>query len=634
MLTVLLVLPRPIHALLATATCFLAAAVVPLNEPLRLVAAPAIQRSDNSEAASSPLFYEVGSSTTVYVNLIEGRLHFYTNGLPEAQASIVGAPADRNTQRWLGALPFLLRPDSGNALLVGFGGGLAIEGVPSDVGQIDVVELEPEVIAANRAVGALRGNDPSRDDRVTIYINDARNALVLSDARYDAIISQPSHPWTPGAANLYTREFFALARSHLTEDGVFVQWINSTFITEDLLRSLCATLLAEFDHVRLYRPDPTELYFVASNRAFADEQSLAREADRLAHFAAIGLPAWEDLLVALALDERGVEQLAQDARPNGDDHNLMAFRSRSQADGLDAAALDAILLPLDPLTEILTRDGTAINIGYLATRLVATGFQRRALALAQSVDEPGAREFIHAIGLRYYGQMEQADSALAHTIAADPQNQQALYAYVTPYLGTLASGQAPVGVAEAAGRLSGSAAAVLAGWRLGQQGQWASLQELDDELAGAGQSDLWRPQAVKLRLDWRVQISAATGNPEVARDALTIADSLLPVYQSADILALRAAAAHLSGDTLSFAESVRALSIHAREKLARARAGEYDISPGEARLLMRRLQGMTSELRVVRPNSAERIGPVVRHSELTVRLLAQYSQTNGASRPQ
>lgn len=91
-------------------------------------------------------------------------------------------------------------------LVVGFGGGVALEGVPSTVERIDVVELEPEVIVANRRLTGMRDNDPLADPRFNIVINDARNALRLTGKTYDAIVSQPSHPWTAGASHLFTRE--------------------------------------------------------------------------------------------------------------------------------------------------------------------------------------------------------------------------------------------------------------------------------------------------------------------------------------------------------------------------------------------------------------------------------------------
>ena len=71
----------------------------------------------------------------------------------------------------------------------------------------------------------------------------------MGSQRFDAIISQPSHPWTAGASHLFTQEFFSLVRSRLHADGVFVQWMGLRFVNEALLRSLLATLLAVFPRI-------------------------------------------------------------------------------------------------------------------------------------------------------------------------------------------------------------------------------------------------------------------------------------------------------------------------------------------------------------------------------------------------
>ena len=103
--------------------------------------------------------------------------------------------------------------------MVGLGGGVALEGLPRTVISVDVVELEPEVVNANLSISARRAIAPLNDPRINIIINDARSALALTNKRYDAIVSQPSHPWTAGASHLYTREYMELARRHLTGKG-------------------------------------------------------------------------------------------------------------------------------------------------------------------------------------------------------------------------------------------------------------------------------------------------------------------------------------------------------------------------------------------------------------------------------
>ena len=116
--------------------------------------------------------------------------------------------------------------------------------------EIDIVELEPKVIAANETIADERNIDPLSDSRIDIIVNDARNALRLTDRVYDIVVSQPSHPWTAGSSHLYTREYMALVKSRLANNGVFLQWIDTRFLSEDLLRSLAATLSSVFPHVR------------------------------------------------------------------------------------------------------------------------------------------------------------------------------------------------------------------------------------------------------------------------------------------------------------------------------------------------------------------------------------------------
>ena len=89
--------------------------------------------------------------------------------------------------------------------------------VPTSIERIDVIELEPEVLDANRASSrralarsARRSARPHPPERR------AQRAAARRRTRFDAIVSQPSHPWAGGAAHLYTHEFFELVSSRLT----------------------------------------------------------------------------------------------------------------------------------------------------------------------------------------------------------------------------------------------------------------------------------------------------------------------------------------------------------------------------------------------------------------------------------
>ncbi|HXV37054.1 MAG TPA: fused MFS/spermidine synthase [Myxococcota bacterium] len=169
-------------------------------------------------------YYGVGRSSTVLLFDEGDSWRLVTNGQPESTIDRQRPlPDSFATARWLGLLPALMRPEARSMLMIGLGGGLSLESVPSSFESINTIELEREVIEAHRALAPLRGFSPISDPRVRMVVNDARGALMLTDARFDAIVSQPSHPWTAGASHLYTREFFELVSDHLAPNGVLVQ---------------------------------------------------------------------------------------------------------------------------------------------------------------------------------------------------------------------------------------------------------------------------------------------------------------------------------------------------------------------------------------------------------------------------
>ena len=300
--------------------------------------------------------------------------------------------------------------------MVGFGGGVVLEGVPPSVDRIDVVELEPKVIEANRLLEGRRNVDPLVDPRFNIIINDGRNALRLTNKTYDAIVSQPSHPWTAGASHLFTREFVVDVKNHLNDGGLFVQWMNSEFVDEGLLRTLAATLAAEFENVRLYHPSAQVLMFLASEAPLDVELQLARTGrpliDDVMHFSRLGLNGVEDLLTAMAMDDEGVRSFAQRAEISTDNNNLMATRSRARADGLMLSDLVELFEPYDPLLRagswIHAQMGDQLDYGYITRRLVRMGQVPRATSLAEVIPDFSSQFEAYGLLFQANGQTEQA----------------------------------------------------------------------------------------------------------------------------------------------------------------------------------------------------------------------------------
>ena len=321
--------------------------------------------------SSDIVYYGVGRSSTVL--LFDNKSHFSirTNGLPEAIITAKGASTSGlNSQMLLSVLPVIARPEASNLLVAGFGGGVVVERVPPSIEEIDVLELEPKVIEANQLISHRRQYDPFADHRINIIYNDARSALQLTDKRYDIIVSQPSHPWTAGASHLYTQEFMQLAEQHLTKNGVFLQWMNTDFTSEHLLRSLTATLTDTFKYVRVYQFYPKVLSFLASNHELEPEKHILKTGqpftDNQHYYNDINVSSAEAVLAGLAFDDQGARKFSQTGRIITDDFNILGTRSALAIDSkkvLSEQRLQEIILEHSPLYSAESWVYTDLNSG-------------------------------------------------------------------------------------------------------------------------------------------------------------------------------------------------------------------------------------------------------------------------------
>lgn len=464
--------------------------------------------------------FGVGRSATVLLVDKGANWRLTTNGLNEAVIDRPGArPGQAITTRWLAVLPVLARPSARSLALVGLGGGLTLQAVPSSVESIDVIELEPEVVAANRAVAQDRDSDPLADPRVRIHVNDARGALLLTRARYDVIVSQPSHPWTAGASHLYTREFFELVRERLTPDGVFSQWIGMRFVDEPLLKSLVATLLDVFPNVRVYQPTPVSLVFLASPAPLAlEDRAEAVLASAPDDYAQYGLSTVEDLAAGLVLDEAGSRAFAAGAAVNTDHRNRLAARSpRLGSKSLGVGLRQSVFAPFDNLPE----RSAALDRGYVFRRLQVAGRPARATVFAEALTDPAERVAASAWVDMQSQRPIMAARRFRQALSVDPSSIEARAGLLWLARRQLEAGEGDP-LLEELGPLDAASTAVVAGWIAQAAGDWSALEALDGQLAQAGPRHPLLTEATRLRAAWRMQ----SGEPARAAEAVGILDAI------------------------------------------------------------------------------------------------------------
>ncbi len=558
-------------------------------------------------------YYGVGRSATVLMLERDGYFYLRTNGLPEAATDLKGAPPSKHTQRLLAALPVLARPDTKSMLIVGFGGGVVAEDLPTSLAEVDIVELEPKVLEANRSISEERNIDPLQDPRINLVINDARNALRLTDKHYDAIVSQPSHPWTAGASHLYTREFMRLAKSRLGSDGVFLQWMNTQFVSESLLRSFVATLLDVFPHVRAYQFDANILFFLASESQIDPEAQMLATGEpfksHLDEYKRKGIGSVNDLVAALAWDETGLGRLAADAPLITDNDNRMAMQS--------AAAFEDSALPNSRLQELIGQYGSlfdaqsdihqkmafAIDFVYVADRLEMIQARGLSTSLADTLlkNRNPTSLLLRAKILQKQSQGPRADQMLMAALESEPDNPIASYLLLKNRGDAVLDGSLPQRIRPYANNLTDVASAVIESMEFAERRDLSHARNKDDLLAQAAPYDQWYLNAAKLRADWRIMATRMGESSDYAAAALAIIDEVIALRQDINFYGMRMAAAFLADDYDAVVETARRMVWLVRQGLEfQTGASSRGMSATELSNMLLRLESMQTGLSVVR----------------------------------
>lgn len=181
---------------------------------------------------------------------------------------------------WRLAEVFCPRLDRG--LFLG-GGGFAM---PEDFvrrhpdATVDVCEIDPVVIRLGRRFFRL-----DEFPRIAVFACDARRFLVDHDERYDLIFGDVYHGVRNIPSHLVTSEFFALVKSRLSDDGLYLMNIISPLQGEhaQLFHAILMTLRTHFAHTEAYAmnpastTEPQNILLLAATRQPARQHAMPAE---------------------------------------------------------------------------------------------------------------------------------------------------------------------------------------------------------------------------------------------------------------------------------------------------------------------------------------------------------------------
>jgi len=287
------------------------------------------------------LYYRDGKSASISLTAHGSRLAIATNGKPDAAIEMnPDAPptTDEITMVMAAALPLAYNPDAKKVANIGLGSGLTTHTflADPDIERVDTIEIEKAMVEAAHGFGD-RVARAFVDPRSRIHLEDAKTFFSLQQRKYDVIVAEPSNPWVSGVASLFSEEFYRTVPNYLTDDGVFVQWLQLYEFNDQLAHSVLRALSQTFDDVAVYNTDDTDVLIVAKANGALRRPNFDRvlRGTLGADLAVVGLKSDDDFLVRKSGSMPLIEAvLAQSTIPANSDYfpflDLHAGRARYQ----------------------------------------------------------------------------------------------------------------------------------------------------------------------------------------------------------------------------------------------------------------------------------------------------------------
>lgn len=194
------------------------------------------------------LFYDEGEAATVMVLKYPGEdtRSLMINGHNTAFTN----RRDLSVNRQLGYMPYILHPDPKNAFVIGFGLGVTAHTLTRPyIQQVDVAEIVPGVIRA-APVFQKWNHNVQNHPKATLFDEDGRSLLYMSDNKYDIITSNAIHPRLSN--NIYTRDFYEICQKRLADGGIVCQWIPQNWMTGTEYKSLLKAFTDVFPYCTLW----------------------------------------------------------------------------------------------------------------------------------------------------------------------------------------------------------------------------------------------------------------------------------------------------------------------------------------------------------------------------------------------
>jgi spermidine synthase len=276
-----------------------------------------------------------------------------TNGHPMSSTELFS----QRYMRAMAHIPLLAIENPSRVLVLCYGVGNTAHAAslhPS-VQRVDVVDLSRDILQHSTYFKEFN-HDVLHDSRVAVYVNDGRAHLRMEEpGTYDLITLEPPPIVHAGVAALYSREFYASARSRLTPRGYISQWLPVFGVPNGIILSMIRAFIDVFPNAVLLSGANTNLLLIATNgarneidpgrlaAALAKAPSVRHDLERL------DLGTLREIVGTFVAPQATLASATRDAIPITDDRPIQEYGRRSLLD-FGEGGIDPALIAVDQVT--------------------------------------------------------------------------------------------------------------------------------------------------------------------------------------------------------------------------------------------------------------------------------------------
>jgi spermidine synthase len=269
-----------------------------------------------------PFYYE-GVDATVTLRQYHTYIALNINGHNTAYTSL----KDQIVNRMLGYVPYMVHPQPERALVIGFGLGFTVESlIQPEIDTVDVAEICTGVIKSGLFMNWWN-NAALRHPKVHCYLEDGRELLFKTKARYDIITSNAVHPRLSN--NIYTQDFYELCKNRMNKGGIMCQWATPNWMNEMEFKAQMKAFVNAFKYCQLWYINEYTIILIGSEEPIYINYQLIsqrfKDAKVKADLLNINMTEPFEFVSQFSMERNELMKYCQDTPSNTDDWPIIEF---------------------------------------------------------------------------------------------------------------------------------------------------------------------------------------------------------------------------------------------------------------------------------------------------------------------